>query len=239
MIYKITNLINQKIYIGKTTRGLDVRMNEHINRADKNHCMLISRAIAKYGEKHFKIEELDRNIDKSKLNELEKYWINFYNSNNIAHGYNLTTGGDGGDIIGSLPNKLEIYERRADSNRGKVRSEECRQRISDASPNRGKKMSCEQKEKLRQHNLGKVHSEETKKKISISCLGRKTSEVTKAKISKATLGKPHPKTRKHIIIDNIVYDSLTEASEKLNIITSVIHYRLNTTSKKFNNYKYL
>lgn len=173
--------------------------------------------------------------DKDQLNELEKYWINLHSSNNPQIGYNLTDGGDGGNIIGKLPNKLEIYKKRADSNRGKTRSDEFKKKLGDRR--RGKKMTDEQKQKLREHNLGKTLSEETKNKISVSSKGKKFSDNHKINISKNTLGKPHPNARKKIQINDVIYDSLTEASNKLQLATSVIHSRLN--SNNFKEYKYV
>lgn len=60
VIYKITNKHNRKIYIGQTTRPIDVRLNEHFKKADKNSSMMICRAMYKYGKDNFEIEEIDR-----------------------------------------------------------------------------------------------------------------------------------------------------------------------------------
>lgn len=237
IIYKITNLVNKKIYIGLTTRPLDMRINEHLSNAHRTKCMLISRAILKYGRDNFEFEMIAEYKTKEELIEAEKYWIDFYSSNNLDIGYNLTTGGDGGDIIGTLPNKLEIYKKRADSNRGTKRSEDCRKRISDANPNRGKKLSDEVKAKISNTLKGSKLSDETKVKISHALKGRIHTEETKKKMSKNMLGKAHPNARKAIKIEGITYDSLTEASLKLQIAASAIHYRLN--SKKFIEYYYV
>ena len=90
-IYKITNDINNKIYIGKTTRDIDTRFWEH-QKKNGNSKSAIRDAINKHGVSHFTIEKIEEcSIDK--LNERERYWIAFYDAQ--KNGYNLTSGGDG------------------------------------------------------------------------------------------------------------------------------------------------
>ena len=93
-IYKIYNDINEKLYIGKTTKTIEDRWQEHIYsalyREDKN--FQLYNAIKKYGPEHFhiiQIEECPTNL----LNDREVFWIQFYDSYN--NGYNMTEGGDG------------------------------------------------------------------------------------------------------------------------------------------------
>lgn len=93
-VYKITNLINNKIYIGKTEREIDCRWNEHKSKARKNHNSYLYNAMRKYGEQNFIIEELEK-VELEFLSDREKYWIEFFKSNNKDIGYNLTKGGDG------------------------------------------------------------------------------------------------------------------------------------------------
>lgn len=93
-IYKVTNLINNKVYIGKTN-NLERRKREH---EIKENNSLIDRAIKKYGEENFVWEILEF-VEKSQSNEREKYWIDKYNSyfrDENSNGYNMTRGGDGG-----------------------------------------------------------------------------------------------------------------------------------------------
>lgn len=93
-IYKITNIVNNKIYIGQTIRDIQSRWNQHINNAynenDKNNHF--HNAILKYGENSFSIVIIEECPDEV-LNEREKYWINYYDSYN--NGYNSTLGGEG------------------------------------------------------------------------------------------------------------------------------------------------
>lgn len=88
-IYKITNLINNKIYIGQTICSLKRRFNNHVC---KKGCVYLYSAIQKYGKENFKIEEIEY-IPKDQLDNREIYWISYYNSTDKKVGYNLLPGG--------------------------------------------------------------------------------------------------------------------------------------------------
>lgn len=90
-IYKISNKINSKVYIGKTSTTILNRWYHHKNDYKKYDWHLY-RAMRKYGIENFFIEEVEKCPDDI-LNEREKYWINFYNS--FIEGYNSTEGGEG------------------------------------------------------------------------------------------------------------------------------------------------
>ena len=93
LIYKITNTINNKVYIGQTTQGLVQRQREHVsrfNRGERDHKLYL--AFRKYGLEAFKFEVICIALDASNLNELEIMFIKEYNSFN--RGYNMTVGGD-------------------------------------------------------------------------------------------------------------------------------------------------
>jgi len=111
VIYKITNEINNKCYIGQTTKkgGFDSRYHGNV---EKNiHNKHLKRAFNKYGIENFIIEkEFDCGYSKEELNIKEKQYINEYKSNNPDYGYNIKTGGDNiGKIVGK--NKAEILIR--------------------------------------------------------------------------------------------------------------------------------
>lgn len=94
-IYKITNTINGKVYIGQTSRTVAVRWQEH-KRYSRNenpqHSRKLYYAIRKYGIDSFTIDEIEECDDDIRA-EREQYWISFYDSCN--NGYNITVGGDG------------------------------------------------------------------------------------------------------------------------------------------------
>ena len=92
-IYKITNLINNKCYIGQA-KDIYRRCNEeHIYGCNNSATASfhIYQAFAKYGIENFSVEVVEL-CDQSVLNEREIYWIDYYNS--IDNGYNIIRGGD-------------------------------------------------------------------------------------------------------------------------------------------------
>lgn len=91
IIYKISNSINDKIYIGKTSTTLLNRWYHHKN-AYLKYDWHLYRAMRKYGIENFKIEEIENCSDEN-LNDRERYWIKYYDSYN--KGYNETEGGEG------------------------------------------------------------------------------------------------------------------------------------------------
>lgn len=94
-IYKITNTINGKSYIGQTIQNVKERFYQHCatkcSKAVSN--MAIHRAIKKYGKSNFTVEVIEE-IDSANLNDRERYWIRYYDSYN--NGYNSTEGGQDG-----------------------------------------------------------------------------------------------------------------------------------------------
>lgn len=93
-IYKITNDINNKVYIGKTLLTIEKRFQQHCqeaNKETKQHRPLYS-AMKKYGIEHFNILLVEE-VEISKLSEREQYWIEYFNS--FHFGYNATLGGEG------------------------------------------------------------------------------------------------------------------------------------------------
>ena len=111
-IYKITNLINNKIYIGQTSRTVDIRWQEHQRNMydDKYKNITLYKAFNKYGINNFDIKIIEE-VDNSLLNEREEYWIRTYNS--YKNGYNSTIGGNGQKIC-------DIKEAVALWNEGKI-----------------------------------------------------------------------------------------------------------------------
>ena len=88
-IYKIINKINNKVYIGQTTRTIDIRWKQHLNNINHVDTHLY-RAMKNYGPENFSIEKIE---ETENLDEREIYWIQYYDSFN--NGYNMTLGGKG------------------------------------------------------------------------------------------------------------------------------------------------
>lgn len=89
IIYKITNKVNGKSYIGQTRYTIEFRWKQHQHKKDNTY---FHNAIHKYGIENFSIEILEEcNIED--LNSKEIFYIAKYDTFN--NGYNLTIGGDG------------------------------------------------------------------------------------------------------------------------------------------------
>ena len=166
IIYKTTNLINGKFYIGKDMKNDSTYFGSGLK---------LKRAIKKYAIENFKKEILEECSSEKELNEKEIYWIKFTNA--IENGYNIAEGGTGGKTLKNPINKgktlFELY--------GEKKSLEIKEKLSNS--HKGKKQSEETKNKRALKLKGKKQSEETKLKRSISNSGNLISENTKTKIS--------------------------------------------------------
>ncbi len=95
-IYKVTNKINEKIYIGQTIQSVKDRWYRHCGKPGISKAELnthFKRAILKYGKENFTVETIEV-CDSTKLNDREKFYISYYNS--YINGYNSTIGGQDG-----------------------------------------------------------------------------------------------------------------------------------------------
>ena len=105
IIYKVTNSLNNKVYIGQTIESLEIRRNKHYYKArlykEKANCSNhFLNALNKYPKEFFVWEIIDHAENQKKLDELEIYYIKKYNS--IEEGYNIREGGlgrKGGDAF--------------------------------------------------------------------------------------------------------------------------------------------
>lgn len=191
IIYKIINIINNKLYVGKTVKTLSHRIYAHIKNSEKSN-QYIHRAMCKYGIKNFKWEIIENVV--SDLNEREKYWIKTLNSLH-PNGYNLTVGGEGGDtwsVLGRGHSKETINKMRL-SHTGKKHSMESRLKMS--SKRKGIPKSLEYRKKLSQSLRnkweGSIMPESQRKKISLSLMGHKRTEVARANMSFGQTGRKH------------------------------------------------
>lgn len=91
-IYKITNTLNNKVYIGQTIKTIEKRFQQHKNNSNKSYFsqIVLYKAFNKYGIENFVCEEIEQ-VENNLLDEREKYWIEYYNS--FFNGYNSTLGG--------------------------------------------------------------------------------------------------------------------------------------------------
>ena len=101
LIYKITNKITNKSYVGFTSKSIKERFHKHYLNAMSGMDTYLYKSIRKYGIDKFSIVEIEKLDNQNEAYEREKYYIEKYTTISPS-GYNLTKGGDGGWIIGAL-----------------------------------------------------------------------------------------------------------------------------------------
>ena len=178
LVYCIKNTINNKEYIGLTTRTVEQRWKQHIRESNKEGSWEwntpLGNAIKKYGKDSFQIFVLEECSSETELKQKEIQLIRERKSLASETGYNLTLGGDG-----RLGYKLSEETKRkiGESNLGKIMSNEAKEKMSIAakkrcvgkpSPMDGKKHTEESKQKIISFLTGRKHSEESKRKRSES-----------------------------------------------------------------------
>ena len=142
IVYKITNSINKKVYIGKTSRSLEWRLCEHIKKAKKRRNTHLYDAMNHYGYENFIIESLEQDISAKDINIREKHWIKVYDSCNRIKGYNMTEGGEGGDTWSLNTHKKETSKKLSFS-------------IKNSSAHKEAMHSSEYRDKLRKLSTGR------------------------------------------------------------------------------------
>ena len=178
LVYCIKNTINNKEYIGLTTRTLEHRWKQHIYESNKKDSWEwntpLGNAIKKYGEDSFQVFVLEECSSETELKQKEIQLIKERKSLSTENGYNLTLGGDG-----RLGYKLSEETKRkiGEGNIGKVMSNEAKEKMSVAAKKRsvGKLSPMD----------GKKHTDDALKKISESSKGRIFSEESRIKKSES------------------------------------------------------
>lgn len=220
-IYCITNIQNNKKYIGKSF-DIEKRINGHKKMLNEkfHHNFHLQNSWEKYGENNFVFEIIEfGNFNNDELNKKEMYWINFYKSYNPQYGYNKTYGGDGGILT------KEIREKISKSSMGKILSNETKSKLSIAfsgknnpmygkrgslHPGYGLKRSQEFKDNLSKKLKGhKVSKEQVEKMLkhrrkyvgeNNPFYGKKHSNDTKMKISNANKGRKLSDEHKQLLL---------------------------------------
>ena len=111
IVYKITNKVNGKVYIGQTSETLQKRFSRHMGYQALEHDTKFYRAVRKYGKDNFTIEQIDTAKTQKELDEKEVKWIKYYNS--VEEGYNSNDrqGKVGGDTLTGHPELDKIKEK--------------------------------------------------------------------------------------------------------------------------------
>lgn len=181
-IYCVTCLPTGKLYFGQTVTPIGDRWVRHLSSSKKGSNHKFHRAIRKYGEENFIVEEVltvsapTKEILKKKLDYVEMRLIKRFNTK--IDGYNSTDGGDKGTV-------------------GLKMSEEAKKKISEAK--RRENLSAEQRKKLSESKIGeknpfyhRTHSEDSRKRISKKkrgenhhFFGKKFTDEHRKKLSEA------------------------------------------------------
>lgn len=113
VIYKHTNKVNGKSYIGQTCTPTKVRWQSGYGYTKK--CQAFRSALDKYGWENFDHEIIEENITSiEQANEREKYWIAYYHTylgDPQCHGYNMTPGGGASDTVRQTIEKDGLYQK--------------------------------------------------------------------------------------------------------------------------------
>lgn len=173
IVYKVTNKINNKYYIGKTIQDFNRYIKRQISNTNinKQPNRAFYRAIRKYGSDNFEWSILWKGECSNEwLDELEKYYIYFYDSFG-KNGYNMTEGGEGNINSGKYKRTNNIKEKLSKTLKGRIITKEWKENISKATKGKNNPMfgKCGNLSPM----FGKKHSKKTKQKISLGNKGKK------------------------------------------------------------------
>jgi len=224
-IYKTTNLISGKIYIGQET---------NFNRYYYGSGLKIKKAIKKYGKSNFNKEIICYCENKIDMDEKEKFFIKAFDVTNKLIGYNIAEGGEGGPFF-----KGHHHTKKTKENMSKHR----KTLVGPLSSMYGKKHSEETKKKWRENRKGKLvgplngmygktHTEMAKKKMSRphwgssnGMYGKKHSEECKSHlrqimtgIGNPFFGKRHTDKTKNIIRLRMLKGNKLPTKEEFSVI---------------------
>lgn len=179
LIYKVTYLPTGHVYVGQTKRSLTERWDQHIRKAksiDISDANRFQRVLKSNPIESFEVEILETCGSDHDLNEAEKRWIAFFESKDPSKGFNLTSGGQRGDLTSEARKKISTKLR------GKTKSDVQRQKLSEIGKTKtGEKNSF----------FGKHHTVETIKRISESMQGEKGPCYGRTKEKHPMFGKHH------------------------------------------------
>lgn len=222
-VYKITNNINGKVYIGQSI-NMYMRWKDHVNSLNRNdsRCTLLQRAWNKYGEENFSFDILEV-CTEDMLDEIEVKYIELYDSCNGNKGYNIESGGNINKHL-SEETKQKIRE----AHLGKPLSDKTRRKMSESRIGEkngmyGRSHSEESKRKMSEAKIGKPGhpcSEKAKEALRIANTGKIVSEESRRKMSEAKMGNiPANKNLRSVYCVELqrIFDNPAAAGKELNI----------------------
>lgn len=238
-VYKIINKINNKKYFG-SSKNIEKRFRNHKNKLRRNRHIniILQRAWNKYGEDNFLFEIVEL-CDKSLLFETEQKYLN------INPEYNIGINANGGDNITNHPNKDAIIKRMTKSVQDRYSSMTSAEKKEKHSKPKEKNSNWRGGASVKYCVCG--NQIQPVNKTCGECrdingtnnpfYNKKHSIKTRKFLSKKRLG-VKPSNMKRIMINNLEYESLAEASRQTNIPSSTILWRIKSNNKKFELYQY-
>lgn len=186
-VYRITNLVTGKSYVG-FSKDANNRFKRQICLAEQGVNRRLYDSIRKHSKENFVLTILDTCNTREEAVTLEKHWIAELNTL-MPNGYNMTTGGDGGNTLSSWSeeDRKSLYKRQGESRKGTVVSEETRRKISIS--NKGKVIPMSIRLHLSSIMKGRKRGPQRKRSKPSWIKGKTHSVATRLKISKARLGK--------------------------------------------------
>jgi group I intron endonuclease len=227
-VYKHTNTINGKIYIGITQQDLENRFKSGSAYKGNKH---FYAAIKKYGWKNFLHEAIEENLTQTEALSKETFYIINLKANNPLFGYNKTTGGESVILNAEIKEQYrERFSNLSKAKKGIPLSEETKRKISESNlgkkfPGRGagKVLSDEAKLKISKANSGKKRTTEAIEKNRSAHLGKKLDKNHKNKISKSMTSVKGKKIVGINILTNEktqIFNSVEEAAKYFNLVNS-------------------
>lgn len=184
-VYQAQNMINGKVYIGKTIGSLKNRIASHHSLMRNGSNYYFYQAMRKYGKDNFKWTELFQSDDEKQLSEKEIMFIKSLGTLK-PFGYNLSEGGEGQK---GYHHTDEAKRKIGLAGIGRQKTAEGRERIRQSKL--GVPLSKEHREKLKKARAKRVISNETREKLRLAGMGRVFSEETIAKMKKSREGYKH------------------------------------------------
>ena len=266
-VYFIKNKINGKFYVGHSI-DIKYRFRRHLYELKRNihHCQYLQRAWNKYGEDNFEFIIYKECSTEEESQDLEQYFIDNYKDviYNVSNNARL-----GGDLLTDNPNRDEIIKKITSAVKERYINMTKEEKVlkygkfGEKNPMYDKKRPKEIIDKLVQSRknhsnyienktyeeyFGKEKAAEIRKRMidnrrsykgeNNPFYGKTHTEETLKYLREINLGKK-PTNMKKVIINDVIYESVTEASRQLNVCPATIIYRIKSKSKQYLNYNYL